>query len=443
MLDSWISRRALAGNDANAPGVTIILIATTHWPFVTRLSLVLRDQGFDVLVLAPKRHAVHKMTGLRTELLSMRRDNVLANIRSIVETGRRAFLIPTDDVAIRYLHDLYRRLRLTGKESAGLLAQVIRGSIGDETAFSMARKKSEFVSLACGEGIRVPKCYMSGLPMDLLGRAMASPLPVIVKQDDSFSGRRVRYAETREQMADALLSLHRRASRSAAIVQSIAFLDPMRFARLREEPPMVSVQQYIEGTPANRLVLCRDGTVLAGLSVEVLQTLHPNGPASVVRLLENDEMEGAVVKMVRRLGLSGFAGFDFMVDRAGKAYLLEMNMRPTQIAHLAFDSSTDLIGTLSGWLLGQKTAPVPPCPPSQAIALFPEGIARAVSNPQFHSTHHDVPKHLPQLVEAYGEPAAGHAAIARAPLSTRFPYRLLPFALVALLLMMGTGMLLP
>jgi hypothetical protein len=148
--------------------------------------------------------------------------------------------------------------------------------------------------------------------------------------------------------------------------------------------------------------------------------------------------------MVRRLGLSGFAGFDFMLDRSGKAYLLEMNMRPTQIAHLAFCPSTDLIGALSEWLLGRKTAPLPPCPPSQAIALFPEGIARAVSNSQFRSAHHDVPRHLPQFVEAYREPAAEYKVVAHVSLSKVFTYRrLLRLALVLMLLMMGTELLPP
>jgi hypothetical protein len=378
------------------------------------------------------------MKGLKTELLSMRRDNVLSNIKTIVETGRQAFLIPTDDIAIRYLHDLYRRLDLAKTESARLLVQAIRWSIGSETCFSMARKKSEFVSLAHREGIRVPECYMFGLPRDLLEGVKNCPIPAIVKQDDSFSGRRVRYAETHVQMADALLSLHRRTRWSAAIVEAIAFFHLTRFARLREKPPKVSVQQYIEGTPANRLVLCRDGKVLAGLSVEVLQTLHPNGPASVVRLLENREMEEAAIKVVRRLGLSGFAGFDFMLDRSGKAYLLEMNMRPTQIAHLAFDGATDLIGALSEWLLGRKIVPVPPCPSSQAIVLFPEGITRAASASQFRSAHHDVPRHLRQFVETYGEPEAPRTEIARVPPAAWLPHRLLPIALVAALLIAGT-----
>lgn len=94
----------------------------------------------------------------------MRRDNVLSNIKTIVETGRQAFLIPTDDIAIRYLHDLYRRLDLAKTESARLLVQAIRWSIGSETCFSMARKKSEFVSLAHREGIRVPECICLGSP---------------------------------------------------------------------------------------------------------------------------------------------------------------------------------------------------------------------------------------------------------------------------------------
>ena len=183
------------------------------------------------------------------------------------------------------------------------------------------------------------------------------------------------------------------------------------------------MQQYIEGTPENQLVLCRDGKVLAGLSVEVLQT-SPNGPDRSFVCSRTTRWREAAIKMVRRLGLSGFAGLDFMLDHSGKAYLLEMNMRPTQIAHLAFDSSPDLIGTLSEWLLGRKATAVPPCSPSQAIALPPEGIGCTISTPQFRSAYHDVPKHLPAVVEAYREPPTKRTAIAGASLSTGLPYRL-------------------
>jgi len=151
-------------------GVAIILGAATDCPLEIRRRLVLRGQGFDVLVLGPKRHAVHRIRDLRTEVFSVRRANVLADI---IEPGRCTFLISTDDISIRCLHDLY---------------------------------------------------------------------------------------------------------------------------------------------------------------------IRPVSPAR----------------------------------KARKAYLLEMNMRSTQIAHLSFDSSTDVIEALSEWLLGRKTtAPVPSCSPSQAIALFP------------------------------------------------------------------------
>jgi hypothetical protein len=125
-----------------------------------------------------------------------------------------------------------------------------------------------------------------------------------------------------------------------------------------------------------------------------------------VRVIQNAEMEEAVTKIAHRLGLSGFAGFDFMVDGSGEAYLLEMNVRPTQISHLAFDESTDLIGALAEWLLGQKRPPLFPCPSSQTIALFPQELWRDASSPHLSSAYHDVPRHLPQFVEMYSKPLA-------------------------------------
>ena len=96
---------------------------------------------------------------------------------------------------------------------------------------------------------------------------------------------------------------------------------------------------FIPGVPANRAVLCWHGEVLAGLSVEAVKTAHATGPATVVRILDNAEMAEATGHVVRCLGLSGFVGFDFILERtSGRAFLIEMNPRPTPICHFSLDS---------------------------------------------------------------------------------------------------------
>jgi hypothetical protein len=284
-----------------------MLIATGHWPYVTRFCIALRQQHFDLLVLAPSDHAVHRMEDLYAQPLNRSR-GLAANIKKMVEDYSPALLIPTDERALLGLHKLYRKAKRSKAGSA--IADLIRHSIGDEITFLLARKKSQFVDFAVQEGIRTPKVYLSGHPRYLLKKALACPLPAVVKQDDSGGGLSVRYAETHGQIANAIASLGRRSSRLVAIIKSIAYLDTTPLKRLWERPPTISVQQYILGVPANRLVLCRQGKVLAGLSVEVLQTHYNSGPATVVRVINNAEMEEGVTKIIHRLGLSGFAGFD-------------------------------------------------------------------------------------------------------------------------------------
>jgi biotin carboxylase len=55
----------------------------------------------------------------------------------------------------------------------------------------------------------------------------------------------------------------------------------------------------------------------------------------------------AAEKTIRRLGLSGLHGFDFMLEaNTGNAYLIEINARTTQVGHLTLGSGRDLPAAL-------------------------------------------------------------------------------------------------
>ena len=83
------------------------------------------------------------------------------------------------------------------------------------------------------------------------------------------------------------------------------------------------LQEEVIGRPANRAVVCYKGKVLAGISVEALETQHDLGPASIVRLIQNQDMTAIAQMMVERFQLSGFIGFDFVLDLKNVAWLIE------------------------------------------------------------------------------------------------------------------------
>jgi len=88
---------------------------------------------------------------------------------------------------------------------------------------------------------------------------------------------------------------------------------------------VVNGQVFIPGREATSLVACWKGTVLASLHFDVLNKQDSTGPASVLRRIEDADMSRAAEKIVRRLGLSGLHGFDFMLEAGtGDAHLIEI-----------------------------------------------------------------------------------------------------------------------
>jgi predicted ATP-grasp superfamily ATP-dependent carboligase len=165
--------------------------------------------------------------------------------------------------------------------------------------------------------------------------------------------------------------------------------------------PTVSAQAFVEGHEATSTIACWKGTVLAGLHFEVLRKGHAAGHATVVRLIENAEMVAATETVVRRMGLSGLCGFDFMLEaNTGNAYLIEVNPRATQVGHLALGEGRDLPAALYGAVTGQAIRVAPAVTANRTIALFPHEWARDPQSEFLRTGYHDVPWDTPELVHA-------------------------------------------
>jgi hypothetical protein len=170
--------------------------------------------------------------------------------------------------------------------------------------------------------------------------------------------------------------------------------------RMRESRHTITVQGFIQGSPANRAVACWQGEVLAGISVEAIRTQHPTGPATVVQVIENPEMSEAVNRLVRRLGISGLWGFDFILEPStGAAYMIEVNPRATPICHLPLGAGQNLPEALYMQLTGARPVALPATMEHDIIALFPGEWHRNPASPYLRSDYHDIPLDEPGLIQ--------------------------------------------
>ena len=79
---------------------------------------------------------------------------------------------------------------------------------------------------------------------------------------------------------------------------------PLR-ARVTGRRPVVSVQMYVDGAPANVAVACLDGEVLGAVQADVVQSDGQLGPSTVIKLVDDAELLAAVGEMARCLRPDG------------------------------------------------------------------------------------------------------------------------------------------
>ena len=381
---------------------SVVVVATVHWASTTRLCLSLAESGFQVVALAPDGHALHGLSEIVVRSIGRTRAHALSEIIRTVESRPPDLLVPADERAIDFMRILYRRA-IGGKgRNAGQMAALIEASLGSPSAFVFAAQKSRLVSLAQREGLLVPATNVVDDILELRRLIAKAHFPLVLKQDGSSGGQGVRIVSNAADAEQSFVELRTSAGPRAAVKMALKKLDLSYLDGLYRKRPAISLQEYIVGRPANRAVVCHRGEVLAGLSVEALQTTDATGPATVIRVIDSPEMSDAAARMVRHLGLSGFVGFDFMLEAAtSRAYLIEMNGRPTQICHLALDADSDMIGALAARLPSVVLRRTMPNFDGPTVALFPQESWRDPDSGYLRSAFHDVPWQTPEFVAAY------------------------------------------
>ncbi|MGI8773061.1 MAG: ATP-grasp domain-containing protein [Acidobacteriaceae bacterium] len=371
-----------------------ILLATVRsWPLAARLAMALHDAGASVTAWCPSGHPM-----LKTRAIARRHTaNALTPVASLahaIECTVPDLIVPADDQTTAHLHALYRRSPGT------LIAALIERSLGDPGGFPMTSSRARLLALAQSRSVPVPATRVIASPGELRSWFADHGFPAFLKADGTSGGTGVKRVRS---FGDAEAAFHAlsappsllRASKRTLLDGDRSLLLPA----LHRERPVITVQRHVQGTDANSAVFCWRGKVLAGIAAQVLHTRNTHGPSTVVRLIEDRRIDHAAQQIAAALNLSGFYGFDFVIEeRSGQPLLIEMNARATQIAHLPRGQRGDLAAAAFSTLSGQPIAPRPSVIGGDIVALFPQEWYRDPASSYLRTGYHDVPWSEPDLV---------------------------------------------
>jgi carbamoylphosphate synthase large subunit len=379
---------------------TVLIVTTVRWFPTARLAVALANAGFTVDAVCPSRHALGKTHAVR-RMYRYHGLSPLASLRDAITSAKPDSIVPGDDLATQQLHVLYEQEGGAGKSGAGVRALIAR-SLGAPENFRTLYARTEFIKLAEEQGVRVPQTAVIAGASDLRSWIAHAGLPTILKADGSSGGTGVRVVRSLENAERALEDLQAppllaRAAKRALMDQDVTLVWPSVLRRRS----VVNAQTFVEGGEATSAVACSNGQVLASLHFEVVNKVGSSGHATVLRLIDNQEMAAAAEKMARRLNLSGMHGFDFMLEtQTGNAYLIEINPRSTQVGHLTLGPGRDIPAALFSAVSGQKVHPAASVTEVDTIALFPQEWIRDPASTFLRSAYHDVPWDRPELIRA-------------------------------------------
>jgi hypothetical protein len=369
----------------------VLLTATTWWPLSARLAIRLLEHGCAVAALCPPGHVLGEVTGIGTLYSYNSFDSMAALARALVR-ARPDLVIPCDDRAVAQLHALYESR--TGHRA------LIERSLGAPEHYTTLRSRVGCADLARELGVPVAPTRAIASEADIRQWFAVDPGRVALKVDGSSGGHGVQIVDDPRECIVAWRRMSKTPPAGQALKRWLVDSDPLAFwAPLRTGRPSASLQKFIPGRPANAMVACWKGEVLGTVSVEVLCSQGATGASTIVRVIGHPEIERAAAALVRGLRLSGFCGFDFMLQEgSGAAWLIEVNPRCTQLGHLVLRGRGDLAGALCARLgvppLGRAQKQLQ----SDVIAFFPQALAWNPNSPLLDSSDHDVPSSEPRLV---------------------------------------------
>jgi glutathione synthase/RimK-type ligase-like ATP-grasp enzyme len=377
-----------------ASRVLLFAIQTSH-AGSCRLPKLFKEAGFRVGVLGLRSSLLHASRH-SDERFRLRARRFEPLIRSSLEKAFDAFrpdiIVPCDERAVSIV-DHWIGGQQASPLSAGLRDCLV-ASLGKPERLAERSSKLRTLELARSIGVRTP-CETKVTSRAECEQVAASfGYPVILKLSHGAGGNGVRLCRTAEQLGAAFRDFERGLSAVKAWRRRLLRRDwfGSRFDIL--------VQEFIPGRPAMSCIAVSGGRPLSIVTGFAQNVTEPMGPASIVRIIDIPEIRQMTQAMAEAFEASGFLSFDFIVDEAGRAVLLECNARPTQIMHLGHLVDVDLARALHGALQGAREAPCEAPRGEREVAFFPQEWKRDPASSTVATGFHDVPWEDPVLLRA-------------------------------------------
>ncbi len=325
----------------------------------------------------------------------------LASFTAAIAAASPDFIVPGDDLATRHLHQLHHTER-TRAGTGSIVSALIERSIGSPESFPIVFERAAFLDLAQELGVRTPRTQLIANPDDLKKWAVVNGFPIVLKSNGTSGGDGVRIVHTIEEAECAFKKLAAPPLVARAVKRTIVDRDStLCWPSLLRRRSTVNAQVFVAGQEATSAIACWNGVVLASLHFEVIKKARALGHATVVRVIENEEMSAAAERIVRRLRLSGRHGLEFRLEgKPSRAHLIEINPRATQVGHLTLGLGRDLPAALYSAVSGRPVTASRKMTENDTIALFPQEWIRDEASPFLRASYHDVPWQEPGLVGA-------------------------------------------
>jgi hypothetical protein len=358
------------------------------WPLSARVAMAFIRHGCRVLAVCPPGHPLRFVKGIE-KLYRYGGVDSLGRLKAAIVDARPDIIVPCDDGVVWQLYSLHAQ--------DAVLRPIIEQSLGPAEMYPTLQSRGGLMETAGELGIRIPVTQTVRSNEDLAD--WCTEASGVLKLDGTWGGRGVEIAHSPEAAHEAFCKLTRPTGAGAAWKRFFVNRDPLAlWLWRRREEPCVTIQEFIPGRPANTMLSCWRGEVLSMTTVEVLYAQGLTGAATVVRIIQNEEIERAARLLARRFMLNGFHGLDFILEyRTGAAYLIELNPRCTQLGHLRLPGQGDLVGPLSAKLRDEEPPQVEDPIESDTIAFFPQAFSMNPKNPYLHRGYHDVPWEEPEL----------------------------------------------
>ena len=373
------------------------LIASTNWwPLAARLAAAFGASGAHVGVVCPRGSPMLSVSSVR-EIFKYDALSPTQALAGAMRATKPDLVVPCDDRALGHLHALHASLPARDD-----LRRLIERSLGDPAGYAAVRSRGQALELAVQDGSLEPASRELRSEADVREWCANRPFPAVIKADGTWGGAGVEIVNS----LPSALAAFRRMSRPLATWRVAKFLlsnrdpFPLRGWLDRTRPGVIG-QDFVKGRAANIMVACWQGEVLASVGAVALKTTKDVGAATIVRLISHPEMEAVAARLVRRLGMSGFCGLDFILeDGSGKAFMIELNPRATQLGHLPFGPTGSLVAVMLARLRGETALAVsgPRIAEEDTVAFFPQAWLADADSPLRALAHPDVPWQEPALV---------------------------------------------